>query len=102
MVASLGDLSKHMPSDIRAEWTTLYTGYNQALPMVKQLKPFIKQIESDDPAAMQNMTEKQAKQIETLTTDMDKAFASVEKAVDAIDTDAEKRCGWVFEEESEG
>jgi hypothetical protein len=100
MVTSLADLSKHAPSGIRAEWTTLYTGYNKALPMVKELKPFIKQIESDDPAAMEKMTEQQAKQIETLTTDMDKAFASVEKAADTIDTDAEKRCGWVFEEES--
>jgi hypothetical protein len=102
MVTNLADLSKHAPSDIRDEWTTMHAGYSKALPMVKQLKPYIKLIESDDPAALEKMTEQQAKQIETLTTDMDKAFASVEKAADAIDTDAEKRCGWVFEEESTG
>lgn len=100
MVASLADLSAHAPSGIRDEWTTMHAGYSKALPMVKQLKPYIKLI--DDPAAMEKMSEQQAKQIETLTTDMDKAFASVEKAADAIDTDAEDRCGWVFEEEDEG
>ena len=100
MVTSLSDLSKHAPSDIRDEWTTMHAGYSKALPMVKQLKPYIKLI--DDPAAMEKMTEEQAKQIETLTADMDKEFASVEKAAGAIDTDAEERCGWVFEEESAG
>lgn len=102
MVTALDDLAKHAPSGIQPHWKTMHTGYSEALPMVKELRPFIKKIESDDPAALASMTEQQTKQIESLTTGMDKSFASVEKAADAIDTDAEKRCGWVFEEESTG